>query len=133
MCVDFPNLNKACPKDNFPLSRIDQIVNSTSGSERLCFLDAYSGYHQVWMAEDDEAHTCFIMLFGTCCYVVMTPDSISPAPPAGFAGGAPDLVQQLLVAIYVPAAASPRQAPTLIIFVLYGRNLKTATRRCYVL
>ena len=43
MCVDYTGLNKACPKDHFPLSRIDQIVDSTLGCEILSFLDAYSG------------------------------------------------------------------------------------------
>ena len=43
MCVDFTALNKHCPKDHFPLPRIDQIIDSTAGCERLCFLDAYSG------------------------------------------------------------------------------------------
>ena len=41
MCVDYTGLNKACPKDPFPLPRIDQVVDSTSGCETLCFLDAY--------------------------------------------------------------------------------------------
>ena len=45
MCVDFTSLNKCCPKDHFPLPRIDQIVDSTAGCERLCFLDAYSVSH----------------------------------------------------------------------------------------
>ena len=45
MCVDYTRLNKACPKDHFPLPCIDQIVDSTSGYEILSFLDAYSGYH----------------------------------------------------------------------------------------
>ena len=45
MCVDYTSLNKACPKDPFPLPRIDQIIDSTSGCEILSFLDAYSGYH----------------------------------------------------------------------------------------
>src|SRR3954469_10125616 len=45
--VDFRHINKVCPKYHFPLPRIDQIVDSTSGYERLCFLDAYSGYHQI--------------------------------------------------------------------------------------
>ena len=45
MCVDYTGLNKACPKDHFPLPRIDQIVDSTSRCESLSFLDAYSGYH----------------------------------------------------------------------------------------
>ena len=53
MCVDYTGLNKACPKDHFPLPRIDQIVDSTSGCEILSFLDAYLGYHQIMMKESD--------------------------------------------------------------------------------
>ena len=45
MCIDYTSLNKACPKDHFPLPHIDKIVDSTSGCEILSFLDAYSGYH----------------------------------------------------------------------------------------
>ena len=45
--------NKACPKDPFPLPRIDQIIDATAGHESLCFLDACSGYHQIKMAESD--------------------------------------------------------------------------------
>jgi hypothetical protein len=47
MCVDFTCLNKHCPKDHFPLLRIDQIIDSTAGCECLSFLDAYSGYNQI--------------------------------------------------------------------------------------
>nr|CAN81727.1 hypothetical protein VITISV_017319 [Vitis vinifera] len=47
VCVDYTNLNSACPKDSFPLPRIDQIVDSTSGQGMLSFLDAFSGYHQI--------------------------------------------------------------------------------------
>jgi hypothetical protein len=45
MCVDYTNLNKACPKDHFPLPCIDQVVDLTTGCELLSFLDAYLGYH----------------------------------------------------------------------------------------
>ena len=45
MCVDYTDLNKACPKDPFGLPHIDQVMNSTAGCELLSFLDAYSGYH----------------------------------------------------------------------------------------
>ena len=45
MCIDFTNLNKACPKDPFPLPRIDQVIDSTAGCELLSFIDAYSGFH----------------------------------------------------------------------------------------
>ena len=50
LCVDFKDLNKACPKDPFPLPRIDQIIDATAGHDSLCFLEAYSGYHQIKMA-----------------------------------------------------------------------------------
>jgi hypothetical protein len=53
MCVDYTGLNKACPKVPYPLPRIDQIVDSTSGCETLYFLYAYSGYHQIKMKESD--------------------------------------------------------------------------------
>ena len=53
MCIDFTNLNKHCPKDHFPLPRIDQIVDSTAGCERLSFLDAYSGYNQIKVKVED--------------------------------------------------------------------------------
>jgi hypothetical protein len=58
--VDFTSLNKACPKDPYPLPRIDQIVDSTAGCDLLCFLDASSGYHQIKMAKEDEEKTAFI-------------------------------------------------------------------------
>ena len=64
-------LNKACPKDPFPLPRIDQIVDSTSGCETLCFLDAYFGYHQIMMKESDQLATSFIIPFGLFCYIIM--------------------------------------------------------------
>ena len=69
MCIDFTLLNKACPKDDFPLPRIDQLVDSTVGCERMSFIDAYSGYHQVQMAKEDEPKTSFITVAGTFCYV----------------------------------------------------------------
>lgn len=49
VCIDFSDLNLAYPKDNFPLSRIDQLVDSAVGHELLCFIDAYSGYNQIPM------------------------------------------------------------------------------------
>jgi hypothetical protein len=49
VCIDFTNLNEACPKDPFPLPRIDQTVDATAGSELLSFMDAYSGYNQIKM------------------------------------------------------------------------------------
>jgi hypothetical protein len=71
MCIDYTNLNKACPKDPYPLSRIDQIVDSTSGCDLLSFIDAYSGFHQIKMAKADRKHTSFVIVDGLYCYVVM--------------------------------------------------------------
>ncbi|RVW99781.1 Transposon Ty3-I Gag-Pol polyprotein [Vitis vinifera] len=71
VCVDHTNLNKACPKDSFPLPRIDQIMDSTSGQGMLSFLDAFSGYHQIPMSPDDEEKTAFITPHGLYCYKVM--------------------------------------------------------------
>ena len=53
MCVNYTDLNKACPKDCFPLPRIDQLVDSTSGHELLSFMDAFSGYNQIKMNPKD--------------------------------------------------------------------------------
>ena len=69
MGVDYMSLNKACPKDLFPLLCIDQIVDSTSGCETLCFLDAYSSYHQIAMKESDQLTMSFITPFRLFCYV----------------------------------------------------------------
>ncbi|GJX63516.1 hypothetical protein Tco_0296416 [Tanacetum coccineum] len=57
MCVDFKDLNKACPKDGYPLPEIDWKVESLCGFPFKCFLDAYKGYHQIQMAEEDEEKT----------------------------------------------------------------------------
>jgi hypothetical protein len=71
MCIDYTSLNKACPKDEYPLPRICQIMNSTTSCELLLFLDAYSGYHQISLAVDDEEKTTFIASFGIFCYTKM--------------------------------------------------------------
>jgi hypothetical protein len=71
MCIDYTSLNKACPKDEYPLPRICQIVNSTASCELLSFLDAYSGYHQISLVVDNEEKTTFITPFGIFCYTKM--------------------------------------------------------------
>jgi hypothetical protein len=71
MCIDYTSLNKACPKDPYPLPRIDQIVDSTSGCDLLSFLDAYSGFHQIQMSREDRKQTAFVTVDGLYCYVVM--------------------------------------------------------------
>jgi hypothetical protein len=71
MCVDFTDLNKACPKDSFPLPRIDLLVDSTSGHELLTFMYAFSGYNQIHMDEIDQEKTSFITDRGLYCYKMM--------------------------------------------------------------
>jgi hypothetical protein len=72
MCIDYTDLNKHCMKDPFRLPRIDQVVDSTARSVLLCFLDCYSGYHQIALHPDDEDKTIFITPHGIYCYKVMT-------------------------------------------------------------
>uniref|UniRef100_A0A2N9H9H4 Reverse transcriptase domain-containing protein n=1 Tax=Fagus sylvatica TaxID=28930 RepID=A0A2N9H9H4_FAGSY len=71
VCIDFTDLNKACPKDPFPLPKIDQLVDATSGHQRMSFLDAFQGYHQIAMNPADEEKTAFITPRGIFCYKVM--------------------------------------------------------------
>jgi hypothetical protein len=68
MCVDYTDLNKHCPKDHFGLPHIDQVVDSTAGCVLLCFLDYYSGYHQIALKEEDQTKTTFITPFETYAY-----------------------------------------------------------------
>ena len=72
VCVDYTNLNNACPKDSFPLPRIDQIVDFTARQGMLSFLVAFFGYHQIPMAPANEEKTAFITPYGLYCYKVMS-------------------------------------------------------------
>ena len=67
MCVDFTDLNKAYLKDSFPLPRIDQLVNSTTGHKLLSFIDAFSRYNQILMDEEDQEKTSFVTSQGLYC------------------------------------------------------------------
>jgi hypothetical protein len=71
MCIDFTDLNKACPKDEFPLPRIVSLVDAAATSELMSLLECYSGYHQIWMKKEDEPKTSFMTPSGTCCYLQM--------------------------------------------------------------
>ena len=71
MCVDYTGFNKACLKDHFPLPRIDQIVDSSTGCEILSFLDTYLGYHQIMMKESNQLTTSFTTPYGSYCYITM--------------------------------------------------------------
>jgi hypothetical protein len=72
MCTDFTDLNKCCLKDDFPLSRIDMVVDSVVGCETMTLLDCFSGYHQICLRKEDEEKTSFITPFGTYCYLRMS-------------------------------------------------------------
>jgi hypothetical protein len=71
MYFNFTNLNKACPKDSFPLPRINQLVDSTADHKLLTFMDAFSGYNQIMMDENDQEKTSFITSGRLFCYRVM--------------------------------------------------------------
>jgi hypothetical protein len=76
MCTDFTDLNKCCLKDDFPLTRIDKVVDSATGYKIMALLDYFLGYHQIWLRKEDEEKTCFITPFGTYCYLRMPEDKV---------------------------------------------------------
>ena len=62
VCVDFVDLNRACPKDPFPTPQMDQLVDTTVSHPRMSFLDAFQGYHQIPLALDDQEKTALLLL-----------------------------------------------------------------------
>jgi hypothetical protein len=72
MCVHYTSLIKVCPKDLFPLPRIDHVIDLTTGCELLRFLYAYSSYHQIPLVEADQHATMFITPFSCFCYIQMS-------------------------------------------------------------
>ena len=71
MCVDFTDLNRACPKDSYPLPRIDTLVDSIARHQLLSFMDAFSSYNQIILNEADQEKTSFVTSQGLFCYKVM--------------------------------------------------------------
>jgi hypothetical protein len=71
MCTDFTDHNKCYLKDDFPLTRIDNVVHSTAGCETMALLDCFLGYHQIWLRKEDDEKTSFITPFGTNSYLRM--------------------------------------------------------------
>jgi len=71
MCVDFTDLNKACPKDSYPLLSIDFLVDNALECRLLKFLDAFSGYNHILMHLKDESKTVFMIEVANYCYKVM--------------------------------------------------------------
>ena len=71
VCVDFTDLNEACPKDPFPMPKIDQLVDATVDHPRMSFLDAFQYYHQIPLALDDQEKTAFVTPIGNYHYKVM--------------------------------------------------------------
>ena len=71
MCVDFTDLNKACPKDSYPLPRIDTLVDLIARNQLLSFMDAFSGYNPIKMEEADQENTYFVTSQGLFCYKVI--------------------------------------------------------------
>ena len=71
VCVDFTNLNRACPKDLFPMLKIDQLVYATYRHPMMSFLDTFQGYHQIALAPEDQEKTTFISLDANYHYIMM--------------------------------------------------------------
>ena len=71
VCVDFTDLNRACPKDPFPMLKIDQLVDATYGYPRMSFLNAFQGYHQIALATEDQEKMAFIFPDANYHYTVM--------------------------------------------------------------
>jgi hypothetical protein len=71
MCTYFTDLKKWCVKDDFPLSKIDQIIESSAGCDIMAVLDYFSGYHQIWLRREDKEKTSLITSFDTYCYMRM--------------------------------------------------------------
>ena len=72
MCLDYRDLNRASPKDNFPLPHIDVLVDNTTNFALFSFMDEFSGYNQIKMVPKDMEKTTFVTLWGTFCYKVMS-------------------------------------------------------------
>ena len=71
MCVDYRDLNRASPKDNFPLPHIDTLVDNTAKHSLFSFMDGFSGYNQIIMALEDMEKTTFLTMWETFCYKVI--------------------------------------------------------------
>ena len=71
MCIDYRDLNKASPKDNFPLLHIDILVDNTTKHSLFSFMDGFSSYNQIRMAPKNMENTTFLTMWGTFCYKVM--------------------------------------------------------------
>ena len=71
MCVDYRDLNRAIPKDNFPLPQIDTLINNIMTNMFFSFMDGFSGYNQIKMAEEDKAKTALTTHWGTYAYDIM--------------------------------------------------------------
>jgi len=72
MCLHFPDLNKACPKDSYSLSRVDVLVDSTAQHQLLSFMDAFSSYKKIRMDKLDQEKTSFVTSQGLFYYKVMS-------------------------------------------------------------
>ena len=68
MCVDYRDLNKACPKENYPTPFIDQIIDDCAGCEIFSFMDVFSGYNQIDILPQDQHKMAFICPWGTFAY-----------------------------------------------------------------
>jgi hypothetical protein len=79
MCVDYTDLHGACPKDTYPLPNKDKLVDNSSGYKLLSFMDAYSGYNQIPMAEEDKIKIAFMTELGNYYYNLKSQQEVDHA------------------------------------------------------
>ena len=72
ICIDYHDLNAACPKDEFPLPITDVMIDNMCDFERMSFMDDFAGYNQIKIYSEDEKHTSFRTPLGVYCYTVMS-------------------------------------------------------------
>jgi len=68
VCIDYKDVNQACPKDNYPTPFIDKIIDECTGCEIFSFVDGFSKYNQINICPQDQSKTAFICLWGTFAY-----------------------------------------------------------------
>ncbi|XP_048129415.1 uncharacterized protein LOC125313654 [Rhodamnia argentea] len=116
VCVDYRDLNKASPKDDFPLPHIDVTVDSTAGFELFSFMDGFSGYNQIPMKEEDKDKTSFTTPWGNFCYKVM-PFGLRNAGAMYQKAMALEKIKQYLISPPVLVPPIPEYPPTLYLTI----------------
>ena len=115
VCLDFRSLNAACVHDPFPTPFSYEVLDQVASKEAYSFTDGFSGYHQVWITEEDKKQTIFTTEWGSFAYNVM---------PFGLKN-APAVLSRIVIAAF-------RDYIQKILEVWYGKSPKQLTRAAYI-